>query len=320
MQWEDRIGRRIKFRDLHIALAVAQSGSMLKAAEVLAISQPVVSKVIADLEQALGVRLFDRSRKGVEPTASGRALLNRGRAAFDELNLGVKEIEYLNDPTTGELRIGSSPALSEGIVFAIVDRLSRQYPRVVIQVALGGTQAQFDELRERRIDLGFARMPGSVPPEDMDQEVLFEDPLVVVAGMKNPWARRRKIELAELIDEPWILSPPDTTNYRAIIGAFRAQGLAAPRIGLKTLSTHLRANLVGSGKFIAPFPNTVFSFYAERFALKALPIALPIWPWPVVILTLKNRTLSPVVQSFLDHLRNFFASSAREGERRKRGT
>ena len=86
MQWEDRIGRRIKFRDLHVALAVAQSGSMLKAAETLAISQPVVSRVIADLEQALGVRLFDRSRKGVEPTASGRALLNRGRAAFDELN------------------------------------------------------------------------------------------------------------------------------------------------------------------------------------------------------------------------------------------
>src|SRR5262249_25186322 len=88
MQWDDRIGSRIKLRDLHIALAVAQSGSMLKAAEALAISQPVVSRVIADLEQALGVRLFDRSRKGVEPTASGRALLNRGRAAFDELKQG----------------------------------------------------------------------------------------------------------------------------------------------------------------------------------------------------------------------------------------
>src|SRR4051794_27385154 len=104
MHWEDRIGRRIKFRDLHIALAVAQSGSMLKAAEALSVSQPVVSRVIADLEHALGVQLFDRSRKGVEPTAAGRALLSRGRAAFDELNLGVKEIEFLNDPTAGELR------------------------------------------------------------------------------------------------------------------------------------------------------------------------------------------------------------------------
>src|SRR3954463_6167128 len=124
MQWEERIGRRIKFRDLHIALAVAQSGSMLKAAEALSISQPVVSKVIADLEQTLGVRLFDRSRKGVQPTASGRALLNRGRAAFDEMNQGVKEIEFLNDPTAGELRIGSNQPLAEGIGVAVIDRLS----------------------------------------------------------------------------------------------------------------------------------------------------------------------------------------------------
>src|SRR5262249_6743809 len=173
MQWEDRIGRRIKFRDLHIALAVAQSGSMLKAAEVLAISQPVVSKVIADLEQALGERLFDRSRKGVEPTACGRPIPNRGRAAFAGLNQGVKEIDFLHDPTAGELGIGTSQSLSEGIVFTVLDRLSQQHPRLVIQVVVGGTLALFDELRERRIDLGFARMSGRVPPEDMDQEVLF---------------------------------------------------------------------------------------------------------------------------------------------------
>src|ERR1700681_4336118 len=134
MQWEDRIGRRIKFRDLHIALAVAQSGSMLKAAEALAISQPVVSKVIADLEQALGVRLFDRSRKGVEPTASGRALLNRGRAAFDELKQGVKEIEFLNDPTRGEIQVGASPALMEGILLAVIERMTRHNPRIVFHI------------------------------------------------------------------------------------------------------------------------------------------------------------------------------------------
>src|SRR3954468_5350380 len=149
MQWEERIGRRIKFRDLHIALAVAQSGSMLKAAEALAISQPVVSKVIADLEQTLGVRLFDRSRKGVVPTASGRALLNRGRTAFDELKQGVKEIEFLNDPMAGELRIGARPASSDGIALAVIDRISRQYPRIFFHLVQGSTLALSDELQER---------------------------------------------------------------------------------------------------------------------------------------------------------------------------
>ena len=185
MQWEDRIGRRIKFRDLHFALAVAQSGSMLKAAEALAISQPVVSKVIADLEQTLGVRLFDRSRKGVVPTASGLALLNHGRTAFDELKQGVKEIEFLNDPMAGELRIGCSPALAEGVVVTVIDRLSQKFPRASFHVVTGNTETIYEELRERRVELGFARMSGLDSEKDMKLEALFEEPLVVVAGMKN---------------------------------------------------------------------------------------------------------------------------------------
>jgi DNA-binding transcriptional LysR family regulator len=311
MQWEDRIGRRIKFRDLHIALAVAQSGSMLKAAEALAISQPVVSKVIADLEQALGVRLFDRSRKGVEPTASGRALLNRGRAAFDELNHGVKEIEYLNDPTTGELRIGSSPALSEGIVFAVIDRLSRQYPRVVIQVALGGTLAQLDELRERRIDLGFARMSGPVPPEDMDQEVLFEDPLVVVAGMKNPWARRRKIELAELVNEPWTWSLPGTMFDSLVVDAFRANGLKPPRATIYADALNMKIKLAMTGRFLTVIPASVLKFSAMHGSIKVLPVELPTTHRPIGIITLKNRTLSPLAQLFIKSAREVARPLAR---------
>ena len=109
MDWSDRIGRRIRLRDLHILLAVVQCKSMAKAAKQLAISRPVVSKVIADLEDVLGVCLLDRDRHGAEPTAYGAALLKRGSAAFDELREGVKDIELLADPTAGEVRIGSTP-------------------------------------------------------------------------------------------------------------------------------------------------------------------------------------------------------------------
>src|SRR6266705_960909 len=93
MRWNDRIGRRIKLSDLHILLAVAQSGSMAKAANQLAVSHPVVSRSISDLEHVLGVPLLERSRRGVELTAYGRAMLNSGHASFDELRQGVKNIE-----------------------------------------------------------------------------------------------------------------------------------------------------------------------------------------------------------------------------------
>src|SRR5216684_1178902 len=102
MQWSDRIGRRLKPRDLHVFLAVAEQGNMAKAAERLAISRPVVSKTIADLEHVLGVRLLDRTSHGVEPTLYGRALLKRSVAVFDELKQSVTDIASLGDPNSGE--------------------------------------------------------------------------------------------------------------------------------------------------------------------------------------------------------------------------
>src|SRR4051812_4543937 len=122
MQWSD--GRRLKLRDLNILLAVIKSGSMGKAAADLAMSQPSVSKAIADIEHAVGLRLLDRSPHGVEPTIYGRALHKRGVAVFDELRQGVKELEFLTDPTSGELRVGCTESLAAGFVSAVIDRLS----------------------------------------------------------------------------------------------------------------------------------------------------------------------------------------------------
>src|SRR5216684_9058658 len=123
MHWVDRIGRRVKLRDLHVLLAVAQSGSMSKAAERLAVSHPVVSKTIADLENTLGVRLFDRTARGAEPTRFGLAFLDCGVAVFDDLRRGVRQIEFLADPAAGELWIGAVTPFMDGIVMAAIESL-----------------------------------------------------------------------------------------------------------------------------------------------------------------------------------------------------
>src|SRR5215471_11900196 len=134
MPWTDRIGRRVRLRDLHILLAVAQAGSMSRAADRLAISHPVVSKTIADLEHALGVRLLDRTSQGTEPTPYGRALLSCSTIVFDELRRGVQEITFLSDPTVGELRIGSAAPYVDGLVPAVITRLVDRYPEVQLRV------------------------------------------------------------------------------------------------------------------------------------------------------------------------------------------
>src|ERR1700692_2457939 len=107
MPWGDRVRRRFKLRDLDILMAVIDAGSMGKAAARLGMAQPAISKAVADLEHVLGVRLLDRSRQGIEPTPYGLALVKRGVAVFDELRHGIKDIDFLADPTAGELRLAA---------------------------------------------------------------------------------------------------------------------------------------------------------------------------------------------------------------------
>src|ERR1700736_4774651 len=147
----DLVGHRLKLQHLKVVMAVADWGSMQKAAKRLAISQPVVSKVVAELEDLLGVRLFDRSPQGVEPTPYGRALLKRSIGIFDELRTSVDEIKFMADPTSGQLRIGSTEPLLAGLGAAVMERLWRQHPRINFHVVEADSAALLArELPERR--------------------------------------------------------------------------------------------------------------------------------------------------------------------------
>ncbi len=154
MKWTDRIGRRVKLRDFHIVLAVAEAGSMTRAAEELAVSYPVVSKTVSDLEKTLGVKLFDRSISGAEPTHYGRALLKSGIAVFDEMRKGLQQIEFIKQPDAGELRISSSIVVDAGLLPAILERFSQDYPRAALHVLHEDIAVQqYDNLRTRKAEM-----------------------------------------------------------------------------------------------------------------------------------------------------------------------
>jgi len=126
-----RVERRLKLNDLRVLVAIAEAGSMNKAAELLGTSQPAISRAVADLEHAFGVRLFDRGPQGILPTPYGEALLKRSVAVFDEIRLGVEDLESLSDPESGEVRIATSVNLAGGFVAAVIERLARDRKSVV---------------------------------------------------------------------------------------------------------------------------------------------------------------------------------------------
>jgi DNA-binding transcriptional LysR family regulator len=299
MQWSDRVGRRLKLRDLHILLAVAKTGSMGKAAADLAISQPSVSKAIADVEHAVGLRLLDRGPSGAEATVYGRALLKCGTAVFDELRQGIKELEFLTDPTAGELRVGCTETMAAGFASAISDRLSRDYPRVVFHLVPGDSVALVNrELRQRSIDLMIGSVFGLDLERDINADVLFDDQFVVVAGAENKLVHRRKLRLADLLNERWVLPPSDSIPARNIAQAFRADGLEPPRPQMVSFSLSLHYHLLATGRFVTMLPASMLRF-GKHLPLKLLPVELPRNPYPIAIILLKNRTLGPLAQLFI---------------------
>lgn len=311
MQVSDRIGRRIKLQDVHVLMAVVHAGSMGKAARQLNTSQPNISKSIADLERALGVRLLDRHRQGIEPTDYGRALLNGGAAVFDELRQTVKQIEFLADPAAGEVRVGANPALAAGFASVVIDRLSRRYPRIIFHLVSGISDALFDQLRERNVDFLIARRFGPIDEDRVDFELLFDDVCVVSAGARSPWARRRSIALAELVKEPWVLPPRGSGIIWTAMEAFRAAGLEQPRNTVITDSQQARMNLVATGRFLTIFTESTLRVPRMRSELRALPVELPPARFPVGIVTLKNRTLNPTARLAIGTVRDVAKSLAR---------
>jgi DNA-binding transcriptional LysR family regulator len=303
IDWENRIGRRLRLRDLHVLFTVVQSGSMAKAAKQLGVSQPSISEAIAELEATMGVRLLERNSQGATATVYGNALLKRSHVAFDELKQAVRDIETLADPTVGQVRVGCPESIAASILPAIIARMYKQYPRVIADVDAGPTDTMIKDLLNRTLDIviarGGQRLAADSIIDQLNVEVLFDDELVLVAGKSTKWARRRGLELADLMDGRWILSAPGTWNYMVVEEAFRSRALPLPNITLNTLSIHLRTSLLESGPYIAVLPRSVLRSYGNHSSLTVLPVHLPARPWPVTIVTLKSRTLTPAVERFM---------------------
>ncbi|EHP40298.1 Pep2 [Cupriavidus basilensis OR16] len=301
--WDQRIGRRLKLRDLHILSVVAHWGSMAKAATHLAMTQPAISESIANLESVLCVRLLDRGPRGVTPTIYAQVLLRRGHVVFDELHQGLKEIEFLARPTAGDVRVAAGDTMAAGLLPAAIDKLSLRYPAIVVRVAQASVERMdFRELRERTVDVALARVPRAFEEDDLDCEILFDDPHRVVVGAKSPWATRRKVSLAQMVNEPWLFASNQMIR-ELIEEAFKAHGLDVPREAVVGSSILMRNQLLATGRFVTVLPESVLRYNARQWALKALPVDLGVAARCVAVVTLKNRTVSPVAELFVQHVR-----------------
>ncbi len=216
---------------------------------------------------------------------------------------GMKQIEFLGDPTSGELRIGCPDIITAGLLPTIIEQFSRDRPNVRFHVIHANTAImQFQELRNRNVEFLFGRTPLPMADEDLAFETLSDEPFVAVAGAHSKWARCRRLELRDLLQDRWILPPYASVPGILILEMFRADKLQPPIPGMATLSVQLTTNLIATGSFIGILPRSVAQ-YTRRVGLKILPVRLVDRRLAVGIITVKNRSLSPLASVFLDRAR-----------------
>ena len=307
VDWERQIGRRVRLQALHVFCTVVERGSLSQAARHLGCSQPAISATIAELEQAVGIKLLDRSTKGVEPNIYGRALLRRWAVAFDELKQGINDVESLAGSAAGEVRVGCTEGVASAILHPIIEGFSAKFPHVSLRVDYSDSLLpQLSQLRDRHFDICLGRWR-KLPVADGDfrVEVLFDDETVIAASRHSRWAGQKKVELAELKDEFWVITPPESWNYSIIAESYRRLGLEMPKPFLVTYSVPLRVSLVANSDRITAFPASVLRFNRDNLGLAILPVELPPQVWPIAIVTLRNRTLPSPAHRFCDHVRAF---------------
>jgi DNA-binding transcriptional LysR family regulator len=308
----NHLGQRLKLRELQILFSVAQFGSMAKAAAHLSTTQPAVSQAIADLEGTVGVRLFDRTTQGVTPTVYGDILLERGAESFDALKQALREIEFLATAGAGDVWVGCHETTLHGLVPAVIQRLSKAHPKIIVHATYEAPAAHgFDRLRDRTLDLIVAGSPPSTSEDDLSVEFLYEESFCIVTAAHSSWARRRKVALADLMNERWIFGEPTNAVQRRISDVFQAKVGALPPISVFTVLMNLRLALLASGDYVSCIPRSVFRYGAQGRPLKALPVEMGL-KLPIQIFTLKGRTLSPMAKLFIENAREVAKSMAKE--------
>ncbi len=294
-----RLARRLRLRDLHTLLVVLDCGSMAKAAGVLALTQPAVSKAMQEMEMELGVPLLERDARGVRPTVFGEAMAARARVMVDELGQGARDLAHLADSNVGEVRIGTTEPMTFTGAEAI-RLVARDRPRITFEVEISDTGSLLADLRARRLDAVVTRYGFGAADDDLDAAWLFRVPLVAVADRRNPLLRRKALRLADVMAEPWTLSPPETFLGRLVAAAFRQEGLPLPPAAVTSVSIAMRLSLIAGGRYLSMLPRTMLHHPTNAPWLRALDVTVEDSEGAIAALTLKRRWMPGPVGLFLE--------------------
>jgi DNA-binding transcriptional LysR family regulator len=290
---------RLKTRHIVLLVHLGDQGSVLQAAKAANMTQPGASKLLTELEDALGVPLFTRHARGIAPTWYGEIMMRRARSALAEMDRAQEEIAALRSGLAGRCAIGAVVNPATCLVPAAISLLKQRHPRILVRVELNNSATLVGRLLKGELDIVIARVHGSDGASELNFEALAGETHRVLARAAHPLARKRRLDLSDLVDEPWILPPTGSLLRNRVDTLFVHRGLGLPRNVVETASIPVITSLLQCTDMISALQAETVDPYCKSGVLAVLPLALDIQMEPFGIVTRRHHQLSPSAEALL---------------------
>ncbi|PMS35743.1 LysR family transcriptional regulator [Trinickia symbiotica] len=294
---------RLRMQHLRLLIAVEERGSLRQAADVLALTQPAVTKMLRDMETLLGVTLFERHVRGLRPTRFGAAATRYAKLVFSDMAGLRDELAALESGKVGKVRVGAVMAPTPVLLAEVIRRLKRDHPLLDVSVQVDTSDVLVPMLERDQVDVVLGRVPEGWDNSLLEFEHLSDEGLAIVVGHDHPLLKRRKLSLEELAVFPWILQPRPSPMRTLVDLSFADAGLAPPPSAIETAAVLMTTSLLPGSDLIAVLPSSVAAYYARLDVLKVLPVRLPRELGPYGIVTRRGRALSASMSLLFDTLR-----------------
>lgn len=301
----DRFVRsHLKTRQLVLLVELGRHGSILHAAQAAHLTQPAASKLLADLEHALGVKLFERLPRGVAPTWYGEVMIRRAGAALAELDAGHQEVMELLSGLSGRVAVGSVLTPSTALLPAAVVALKARQPRVHVAITVDTSKLLIQHLQNGELDLVIGRVLDSESAAQLSFEPLTDEPHSLIVRAGHPLAGRTDLGLAELAGQSWILPPSGSILRDRLTALFLSAGLDQPQQAVETLSLPVVTSLLRQSDMVVALPEELVRPYLDAGLLTVLSLDLGLRMDAYGIVTRRGHQLSPGAELMLACLRD----------------
>ncbi|HBQ2638523.1 LysR family transcriptional regulator [Klebsiella pneumoniae] len=302
MEKNGLFSQRIRLRHLHTFVAVAQQGTLGRAAETLNLSQPALSKTLNELEQLTGTRLFERGRLGAQLTLVGEQFLTHAVKVLDALNSAGQALNRKEGLNNDIVRIGALPTAALGILPTVIGQFHKQQKDITLQVATMNNTMLLAGLKSGEIDIGIGRMSDTELMSGLHYELLFLESLKLVVRPGHPLLQET-VTLSRVMEWPVVVSPKGTVPRQNAEALLQSQGCKMPAGCIETLSASLSRQLTVDFDYVWFVPSGAVKDDLRRGVLTALPIATQGAGEPIGILTRVDATLTPGTQTLLSAIR-----------------